>query len=209
MRQALSFLFAPCLFISLNASALLISETYIFEKQLPASTWVGHDFVLTSAGYSPDTDSITNIKLIYDFTEIMSPTNLGDEDFFKDSDEEVDINLYSNEVAYFSSSVFYPRDTHPDVDTGLTIFETNWTRNNECQLENELTGACEYSLDLNGSLSAYVQSGTDNLWLHSIKVEIEVDRAEVPEPNSLLLFGLGLFAIGFLRRLNMHRQQTI
>src|ERR1044071_7018369 len=108
MRHTFSLLLAPLLFISLNASALLISDTYVVEKQLPASTWVGHDFNFTSVGYSPDTDSITNVKLIYNFAEIMSPTNLGDEDFFKDSDEEIDITLYQNEVTYFSSSAFYP-----------------------------------------------------------------------------------------------------
>jgi len=39
--------------------------------------------------------------------------------------------------------------------------------------------------------------------MHLIKVEIEVDRAEVPENNSLSLLSMGLFAIVFLRKLNM------
>jgi len=39
--------------------------------------------------------------------------------------------------------------------------------------------------------------------MHLIKVEIEVDRAEVPENNSLSLLSMDLFEIVFLRKLNM------
>jgi MYXO-CTERM domain-containing protein len=50
-------------------------------------------------------------------------------------------------------------------------------------------------------MNAYVTSYTDNLLLHSITVEVEVDRkAQVPESNPALLLALGLLAIGFLRR---------
>lgn len=203
MRYILSLLFLHVLFISLNANALLISDVHVVEKQFSVGEWEGHKFELIPAGYVPETDSISRIKLIFDFTEIMSPTNLGDEDLFNEDDPEdlsIDLALYQNEPVTFHSWIFYPRDTHPDIDTGLTIFETNWTRDNSCQFETEETGLCEYNIDIDGTMYAHVYFQSDNLLLHSIKVEIEIDRTEVPETNSLLLLGFGLFAIGFLRK---------
>ncbi|MET0356783.1 MAG: hypothetical protein ABW044_08375, partial [Cellvibrio sp.] len=80
MRHVIYFLIAPLFFVSLNASAFLISDTYVVDKQVLTGMWAGHKFELIPAGYSPETDSITNIRIIYDFTEIMSPKNLGDAD---------------------------------------------------------------------------------------------------------------------------------
>ena len=208
MRHIISLLVAPLLFVALNANAFLITDTFVVEKQIPEDSWVGHVFQLIPAGYSPETDSITHIKLTYDFTEIWSPDNQGDEYQYDDGSypEPGTENppQYQDEPVTFSSWMFIWRENVGDIDTGLTVFEKDWTRNDSCQFEafdwqNEEITWCEYNIDLAGTLNAGVHSYSANLWLHSIKLEVEVDRVEVPEPNPLLLFGLGLLAIGFLR----------
>ena len=202
MRRTVVFSLLSLLFVSLNASAFLLSDTYVVEKQLSTSGGAGTVFELIPLGYSPETDSITHIKLTYDFTEIYSETNQGDEEPYVDGS--------MNEFVIFSSWIFGWRDVYADIDTGLTVFETDWTRSDQCQYEafdpeNEDNHWCALNLDLAGTLNAYVTSYTNNLLLHSIKVDVEVDRAEVPEPNPILLLGFGLFAIGFLRSLAVRK----
>jgi hypothetical protein len=210
MRHIISVLLLSLSLLSLNASAILISETFVVEKQLSKGSTTGHIFELINAGYSPATDSITNIKLTYDFTEIWSLANQGDEDQYNDEDyPEFDENRpqYEDEFVTFSSWIFNWRDWEPDVDSGLTVFETDWTRNDYCQFEafdwqdETKPSWCALNIDLAGTANAHVTVETNNLWLHSIKLEVEVDRkeTEVVEPNSLLLLGLGLIAIGLLR----------
>lgn len=209
MRQFPAFMLLTLFFASLNANALLITDTFVVEQRLMNDTGAGHVFDLTSVGYSPATDSITNIKLIYDFTEIYSEDNIGDEDEYPDTD---DINWlpYVNEMVTFSSWIFGWRDLHVDIDTGLTVFETDWARTDWCQFEtaavpsDDDTVYCALNVDLDGTMNAWVTSHTDHLWLHTIKVEIDVDRSvDVPAPNSALLLGIGLLAVGFLRRFRL------
>jgi len=208
MRQITTVLFSALAFIAVNANAFLLTDTHIFEKQLIDGYAEGHVFELIPAGYSPVTDSITHIKLTYDFTEIWSPQNQGDTYQYDDGSYPEFPNenapQYEDETVTFSSWIFYWRDWVNDVDTGLTVFETDWTRNDSCQFEafdweNEDDHWCALNLDLDGTMNAYVWPETNNLWLHSIKVEVEIDRAEVSEPNPILLLSIGLFAIGFLR----------
>lgn len=206
MRQKYLFLFVPFFFLSLNANALLITDTILVEQRLANDVGASHVFELIPLGYSPETDSITNIKLIYDFTEIYSEENLGDEDDYPDTDS-ISWLPYVNEMVTFSSWIFGWRDVHGDIDTGLTIFETAWERSDMCQfmaqadLNDEDSWYCSLNIDVDGTMNAGYISHTDHLWLHSISIEIEVDRrVEVPEPNSALLLGVGLLAIGLLRR---------
>lgn len=179
MRHFLkSFLSVPLL-IAFNANALLITDTYEVNQQIETA---GHIFDLKQVGYSPDTDSITNIKLIYDFVEINPDDDTPEDD--------------SREFVIFSSWIFGWRDVHPDIDTGLTIFETGWERNDMCQFattNDELIDYCVFNIDLYGNMNAYVTAYTDNLWLNSIKVEIQVDRQiTVPEPQHAPLLIIGL-----------------
>lgn len=207
MRHIFALLFLPLFVVSLNANALLISDTYVVEKHITSGTGEGTVFDFTSVGYSPETDSITHIKLIYSFTEIWSLANQGDTYQYDDEDYpefSEDRPHYEDEPVTFSSWIFNWRDFVGDIDSGLTVFETDWTRNNYCQFEafdwqNEDVTWCAYNIDVAGTMNAFVTSHNDNLWLHSITAEIEVNRVEIPEPNSLLLLGLGLFAIGCLR----------
>lgn len=162
------------------------------EKQLTKGSGAEHIFNLISAGYSPATDSITHIKLTYDFTEIWSLANQGDE--YQYNEEEYlefaeNRPRYEDETVTFSSWIFDWRDLHGDIDTGLTVFETNWIRNDYCQSEyfdwqdEGKPSWCYLNIDLEGTANAHVTAETNNLWLHSIKLEVAVHRADVDEPT--------------------------
>lgn len=196
---------APLIVVSLNADALIIRDTYIVNRQLAYDTPEGKVFDLTQAGYSPVTDSITHIKLAYDFLELSSPYNLGDQDDIHDPSDD---DVYENEFAVFSSWIFGWREFYGDIDTGPVIFETDWAHRGWCQFpeiidptdeENEL---CELNIDTKGTMNAFVTSYTNNLWLSSITVEIDVDRqSRVVESDSWLMFSIGLLFIGGRRKI--------
>lgn len=203
MRQFFSLLFLPVLLISLNANALVIRATDVVEASVGFYPTV---LELIPQGYNPATDSITHVKLIYDFTEIYSPTNLGDEEDYDGTNPE-EAYAYVDEFTLLGSWMFNWRSTYSDLDTGLVVFEKDWTRTDACQFETatdpevEGTSYCKFNMDVLGNVNAQVISSRGELWLHSITLEVEVDRtAEVSEPNPSLLFGLGLLAIGLLRR---------
>lgn len=208
MSKHLSLLLLPILFLSFKANALLISETYVVEQQLAHGVEVDFRFEFIPLGYSPDTDSITKVRLVYDLTEIYTPTNQGDEGDFPEPESPEDWVPVEREFVVFGSWMFIWREVHPDVDTGLTIFERDWERNEMCQLIGDVeprpdySGDCLYNIDLFGNMASWLTPATNNLWLHSVTAEIEFDRkVDVPEPNSALLLGIGLLAVGFLRRL--------
>lgn len=197
MRQIIKCLLASTLFVATAANALLITDVYNVNKQVWGTE--GHVFNLKEVGYSPTTDSITNIKLTYDFIEINP-----------DDDDE---GSETREFVTFSSWIFGWRDVHADIDTGLTVFETNWQRSGWCQFPSqEETEGCIYNIDLDGTMNAYVTSESDNLWLNSIKVEILVDReSSVPEPNPgpLLLLGLAMMSVLLFRSHKSSDQSAI
>ncbi|RYY73305.1 MAG: PEP-CTERM sorting domain-containing protein [Gammaproteobacteria bacterium] len=202
---AISFL-SLLLLVSLNANAFLISDTYVVEQQFPKNSSVGTVFELIPLGYSPETDSITHIKLTYDFTEIYSDTNQGDEEQYDEGNYPGEGSpSYEDEFVIFSSWMFIWREVFPDVDAGLITFEKDWVRDDSCQyMANAAPGEddaqeCAFNIDVAGTMNAYALLLTNNLLLHSITLEVDVDRVEIPEPHPLLLLGVGLFAIGFLR----------
>lgn len=204
MRKIKMFFCVFTLSVSFNASAFVITDTYTADRLIPAGTSEGKIFELIPLGYSPATDAITRIKISYDFTEIYSPTNQGDdEDYVDMTDEEAAHFIAEDEPAILNMWLFNYKAYYPDIDTGLIVYERDWTRNDMCQFEafgipgDDSTVYCELNLDLYGNLNAYVFSYTNNLWLNAITVEAEVERTtQVPEPNSMLLLGLGLFALG-------------
>lgn len=190
MRQFFRLLLIPILLVTFDANALLITDTRIFNQQLFDNQSAGHVFDLTEAGYSPTTDSITNIKLIYDFTEINADVDTGEDE--------------TREFVIFSSWIFGWRDVHPDIDSGLTLFETSWQKSNMCQIyfpDGDDSESCAYNLDVDGRMNAFVTAYTDNLWLNSISVTIDVDRqVNVPAPSSASLFILGLVIFSVLHK---------
>lgn len=206
MQKYLSFLLLPLLLFSFKANALLISQTHIVEQQLENGVEMDFRFEFTPLGYSPDTDSITRVKLTYDFTEIYTPTNQGDLGDFPEPEIPEDWIPVEREFVVFGSWMFIWREVHPDVDTGLTIFEKDRERNDMCQLiggypSDDNMGYCLFNIDLFGNMGSWLNPATNNLWLHSVTAEIEFDRAvDVPAPNSVLLLGVGLLLLGFRRR---------
>lgn len=190
MRQILKLPVLIIIFVAFKANALLITDTYQVNQQLFDNQGAGHVFDLTLAGYSPETDSITNIKLIYDFTEINP-----DEDTPEDE---------TREFVIFSSWIFGWREVYPDIDTESVVFEMNWIRSDACQYSTVNDVGDEYcvlNLDTDGTMNAFVTAYTDNLWLNFIQVDIEVDRAtDVPEPNPAVLLILGLLVMALIRK---------
>lgn len=52
------------------------------------------------------------------------------------------------------------------------------------------------NVDLFGNINFWIIPYTNNLWLHSVTAEIEVDRKiDVPQPNSILMLSIGLLAL--------------
>ena len=207
MRHIHSALLISTLVLSSSANALVISDIYSPNQLIPNNGSLGTIFELIPLGYTPATDTITNVKLTYDFQEIFSSTNEGDTEQYNDPNYPIDgTAMYEDESAIISSWIFNWRDYFPDIDTEVIVYETDWVRSNMCQYEafgvpsEDSTSYCLLNLDLYGNLNAGVTSFSDNLWLNSISVEVEINRqTQVPEPSSVLLFGLGLLMISLVR----------
>lgn len=223
MRRLRQILGCSALFLSFNTNAILLTDTIHFNEIIPKdgwtppNGWVGHIFEFIPLGYIPSTDTITRVKLIYDFTEIYSLTNEGDDEDYNDPDYPMsDGPIYEDEPVTISSWIFNYKDYHPDVDTGLIVYETDWTRTDYCQFEafgipsDDSTVYCLLNLDLFGNMNAGVLSYSNNLMLNSITAEIEFTRKEsVPEPNSVLLFGLALFGLGLKYRKTKRQEKMV
>jgi hypothetical protein len=206
MRHIISSLLIIFFLLSSQANALLIKDVFNVNRLITAHTGVGTIFELIPLGYAPATDFITRVKLTYDFVEIFSPDNQGDDEQYNDPDYPLGGGpIYKDEPAILSSWIFNWRDFYGDIDTGLIEYETDWIRSEMCQYEafDEASDEayCTLNLDLYGNLNAGVLSFSDNLWLNSISAEVEFNRkTPVPEPNLVLLFGLALLMVGIFRQ---------
>jgi hypothetical protein len=69
--KILKFLFFTTILASASANALLLSDTREFNAPLASGETIGFLFNITDQGYNHLTDTITNIKLSFDFIEIV------------------------------------------------------------------------------------------------------------------------------------------
>jgi hypothetical protein len=189
----LKFIFFTTLFgTSISANALLMSDVEEFNSALVSGETYGFRFNLADYGYNHLTDTITNIKLSFDFREIV------------DTEEDLeDVNDMDNwEFVIFYSRIFEGRSVYPDIDTGtITFASSSESKTYECQLGGEVDGeeVCIDNLDLNGEMSSWLASYTNNLWLGEVRLDAEVARTSVPEPATILLLSLGIIGLGFGR----------
>lgn len=180
-----------------SANALLLSVVHEVNAQLVSGEEVGFIFNLVDQGYNRHTDTITGINLSFDFREIVDT-----EENLEDLDD-----IENWEFIIFYSRIFEGRKVYADIDTGIITFSSHWNRPYECQLygyDDDDQEICRENLDLYGVMGSWVVPYTDNLWLGEARLDVEITRASIPEPASILLFGLGLIGLG-LRHCRMCR----
>lgn len=177
---------------SCSANALLVSDVHEVNAALISGESAGVFFNLADHGYNHLTDTITNIKLSFDFKEIVET----EEDF----EDWYDMSNW--EFIIFYSWIFDGRSIYSDVDTGILTFESGWAKNYDCQASNSVDGdvTCLENLDLNGEMASWFVPYTDNLWLGEVRLDAEITRTSVPEPASVFLMLMGVIVLGIQRQ---------
>jgi hypothetical protein len=188
MRFLKVILFSAIFCNAMPTNALILSDVHEFNAPLVSGKFENFLFNLADHGYDHRTDTITNIKLSFDLREIVET----EEDFTNVDD------MSTWEFIIFYSWIFNGRDIYADIDTGIKVYETSWTKTYECQFTPWESETCQENLDLDGIMSSTVLALNNNLWLGDVRLDAEVTR--IPEPSSLLLFGLGLAALNTGRK---------
>lgn len=183
MRFLNAILFGAICSCAASANALVLSDVYEFNAPLINGKTNTFIFDFADKGYNHRTDTITIVRLSFDFREIIETEE--DPAHWEDLVDWEPLIIYSR--------IFDGRVIYGDIDTGIERFATSWNKIYECQVELWESNTCVENLDLDGIMSSTIVSGSDNLWLGDVRAEIEVTR--VPEPAPLLLMGLGLIAI--------------
>jgi hypothetical protein len=168
-----------------SANALLLSDVHEFNAPLINGESTGFRFNLADHGYNHLTDTITSIKLSFDFREIVET-----------EEDMTNVDDMSNwEFIIFYSWIFDGRSIYADIDTGTTTFESSWNKTYECQYFDYVDGdaICLQNLDLTGEMSSWFVPYTDNLWLGEARLDAQITR--IPEPASILLFCLGVIGL--------------
>lgn len=183
MKFLKPILFSAILSSAIPASALIVSDTHQFNASLINGDSVNFMFNLADHGYDHRTDTITNIKLSFDFREIVET----EEDFSNVDD------MSTWEFIIFYSWVFDGRDIYADIDTGIKTYARPWEKTYQCQFAEWESEVCQENLDLDGIMSSRVLALNNNLWLGEVRLDAEITR--IPEPASFLLLTLGLFGL--------------
>lgn len=176
--------------LSTKSYALLITDTIAFNNKLNERNSFNFDMI--AQGYNPLTDAITLVTLTYDIKEIV-------EDPFEDDATMDD----AREFIMIYDRFMFIRDVFPDIDTGIFNSAMHWTRQEDCRYANySNTGEeiCSFHPDKDGLFYSFWDVYTDNLWLNSISLSIDVTRTSVDEPSSLLLFAGLLSLLAFRSR---------
>ena len=176
--------------LSAKSYALLITDTIAFNKKLNDRN--NFNFDLIEQGYNPFTDVITRVELSYDIKEIV-------EDPFEDDATMDD----AREFIMIYDRFMFIRGVFPDIDTGVYRSWMHWTRQEDCRYadySNTGEEICSFHPDKDGLFYSFWDVYTDNLWLNSISLSIDVTRKSVDEPSSLLLFASLLFLLAFRSR---------
>ncbi len=186
MKYFRIFFFIALLFPFSKSYALLITHAISVENVISGS----HSFTfdLASNGYNPVTDRIDWVTFSYDVREIV-------EDPFED-DEDPDTREF---VTIYDHFLFF-RGIFPDMDTRATSIRLQWTPQKECRLltyvgDEEI---CYFKPDQDGFFYSYWNVASDNLWMNSISLTLDVTRSTINEPRSLLLL-IGIFPLLILR----------
>ncbi|GGY75143.1 hypothetical protein GCM10011613_20810 [Cellvibrio zantedeschiae] len=174
-----------------SANALLLSDVREFNAPLVSGRTAGFNFNLANQGYNHLTDTITNIKLSFNFREIVQTE--------EDLEHWEDMSTW--EFIIFYSWIFDGRAVYADIDTGPLTFESSWIKTYTCQYSDYVDGEeiCRQNLDLSGEMSTWFVAYTDNLWLADARLDVEIDRVAVPEPSTFILCCLGLFGLALKR----------
>ncbi len=180
MSHVKSLLSILLLLLCSRSYALIITDVIPFNNQLSASNSFTFDMV--DQGYNPDTDVIRWVTFEYDIKEIV-------EDPFEDTGEMED----AREFVIVYDRFLYTRQVFADMDTGVFSERIDWNRMEECRY-GDGGEECYFQPDQDGFFYSYWEVSTDNLWLNSISLTIDVDRTDVPEPPIIFLM-LGLIPL--------------
>lgn len=177
-----------------SAHAFILSDVHEVNSALIPEQTFGITFNLADHGYNHLTDTITNIKISFDFREIIETE--------EDMDNPAGVTD-DWEFVIFYSWIFDGRSIYADIDTGILSFGTGWRKTYNCQYYSSAEGdeACWENLDLYGNISSWFVPYTDNLWLGEARLDANIIRASIPEPASIFLLFSGLFGLAIRRNL--------
>lgn len=178
MRFTKSMLLLFSVFYFSKSLALPITDTINFDQQLTKFHSYEFTFDLMEQGFNPATDIINMITFSFDVREIV-------EDPFEDNGS----TLEHRETVEIHDHFLYYRAYFVDLDTGVVTDRTSWTPVDGCAWPAAEPGyPCLFQPDLDGRFFSSWRAETDNLWLNSLSLTIDVTRKNVDEPSSLLLF---------------------
>jgi hypothetical protein len=177
MKYVKPFLFVLSLLAYSNCHALLITDTISFNNKLNQD-WHQFTFELIPQGYNPITDTINFVSLTIDIREIV-------EDPFEDNGS---MEEYREWVTIYDWFLFH-RAYIADVDTGVFTEKAAWYPTEDCRYPaSEPGGECLFQPDQDGLFYSSWQVATDNLWLNSLSLTLDVTRKDLDEPSPLFLF---------------------